>query len=309
MPESRDPDASPLDWAGAALVTAGLACLTWAAIGAGERVGWVSVAASLAGFAIVAGFLWHEHRTAHPMLPLSMFRSISFVGANGTTVLLYAALGGALFVLPFVLMRVRGMSPAAAGASFLPFSLLVGVLSRPAGALVRRVGARLPLVVGPLIVAGGFVLLARSADPAVPYVSSVFGAMLAMGLGMAAAIPPLTTLALDSVPDHMSGTASGVNNAAARIAGLLAVAILGAVVLRDQAIRLDHAFPGARAAGFAEATDAASRGAVLAAFGLAARDAMLACGVLALAASGLAAATIGRPSNTSLTRTPSRARP
>jgi MFS family permease len=145
------------------------------------------------------------------------------------TVLLYAALGGALFLLPFVLIQVHGYSALAAGAAFLPFSLIMGLGSRWSGGLIEQFGARAPLVVGPALAAAGYALLAASAN-AETYWGGVAPGLVVVAVGMTIAVAPLTTTVLDSAPDDQASTASGVNNAAARAGSLLAVAALGIAV-------------------------------------------------------------------------------
>ena len=230
VPESRNPQAAPLDWRGAALVTSGLAALTWGAI-AIARPGMAAFALILLGLALLAAFVAHEAHARAPMVPLGLFRSPVFSGVNIATLLLYAGLSGTLFFLPFALIRLRGLSSAEAGAAFLPLTLLLAGLSRFTGALARRTGPRLPLVAGPAIAGVGFAWLGFGVSPGIAYVAGVLPAMVVLGIGMAVTIPPLTTAMLDAVADRLSGTASGINNAVARVAGLLAVAILGSAAL------------------------------------------------------------------------------
>ena len=182
------------------------------------------------GTVLLIGFVWVERRGSNPMMPLELFRSSTFSGVNLLTLFLYGALGGAFFFLPFALIQVHGYSATAAGAVFLPFTVIMGVLSRLAGGLIDRFGARLPLIVGPSVVAVGFALLALLADHQSYFIAFIVP-IVVMALGMTVAVAPLTTTVISAVPTHRSGVASGINNAVASLAALLAVAGFGAVAL------------------------------------------------------------------------------
>ena len=216
----------PLDYRGAALATLALGLLTFGLISVGEDAlgrGLVAL-----GCALPAAWLFvrHEARAAAPMMPLTLFHDRSFSGANALTVLLYAALGGAFFLLPLVLIQVHGYSATAAGAALLPFAIILGLGSRTAGGLIARMGPRAPLVIGPSVAAAGFLLLSLGGDHA-NYIVGFLPGLVVVGIGMTVAIAPLTTTVFDSAPDAMSGIASGINNAAARAGTLVAIAALG----------------------------------------------------------------------------------
>jgi EmrB/QacA subfamily drug resistance transporter len=229
VPESPAAE-TVMDWLGAVLAVAGLGLLAYGLTALGE---WdshqaIAILLTLAGAAVLGLFVLHEKRCAAPMMPLDLFRVSAFANVNALTLLLYFALSGALFFLPAALIEAHGYSAAKAGSVFLPFTILMAVLSRLGGAMADRFGTRMLLTVGPLITALSFALLA----PAVfhgGYWIAVVPVMAVMGLGMGITVAPLSTTVMNAAPDERIGVASGVNNAISRVAGLIAVAGLGVV--------------------------------------------------------------------------------
>lgn len=305
---------SRIDWPGAALATASLGSLVFGIVSAADHgVGSLTVALPMAiGLILLAGFLWLEERSAAPMMPIRLFRSRTFLGANLLTLLLYFALTGAFFVLPFVLVRAHGYSATATGAAYLPFALILGGLSRWAGGLGDGVGPKIPLVGGPLIVASSLLLFAM---PGVggSYWSTFFPPMVLIGLGMAITVAPLTSTVMGAVDEGEVGIASGVSNTTARVAALLAVAIVGLVAVdvfgREFSVSLhsldlsptvrtalaaerrtlgDIALPAGATAEERRAVEGAAAGALVASF----RWVVVLCALLAAGAGITAAATI-----------------
>ncbi len=236
VPESRNEQAGGrIDYVGAALLAAGLAALTYGFVSAPD-LGWREprVAAALAvGVLGVAGFIVVEARSPHPMIPLSLFGSRTFSGANLLTFGLYGALSAGMFFLSLDLVQAQGYPMAVAGFVFTPFALILTAMSRWAGGLVDRTGPRLPLIIGPAIAGASFAFMAFSGLTSGPshYWVTFFPGVVLLGIGMGITVAPLSTAVMSSVATRFAGTASGINNAVSRAAGVLAVAVLGALAL------------------------------------------------------------------------------
>jgi EmrB/QacA subfamily drug resistance transporter len=230
--ESRDPDAfRGIDWGGIALSAAGLGGPVFALIeqpkyGWGDPLVWVPLIAGVVCFAL---FVLHEARARHPMMDLGLFRIRNFAIANLTTLSAYAGLIGGLFFVGLFLQQVAGYSPLEAGLATTPISVILFVLSPRWGKLASGTGPRLPMTLGPIVGGVGLLLMLRVGSGA-DYVTDVLPAILVFGFGLSATVAPLTATVLDSVPEHRVGVASGINNGVSRVAGLLAIAILGAVI-------------------------------------------------------------------------------
>ena len=231
VPETKAPGPTPkLDIRGAACISGALAGITYGLIEASSS-GWGSVQVLVplgVGVVLLGLFIWVEDKEPQPMLPLGVFRSRQFSAANAVTFVVYAALGGLLFLVPTVLQVVSGYSPLEAGASLLPVTFIMLLLSSRSGALAARIGPRLQMSVGPLVIAASFLLFIRVGSSG-GYFSTVLPGVLVFGLGVAIMVAPLTATALAAAPADHAGVASAVNNDVARAAGLIAVAVLPAL--------------------------------------------------------------------------------
>jgi EmrB/QacA subfamily drug resistance transporter len=240
VPESRDASARRVDVTGATLATAALGALVYGLIrlqsGSYDALGIGTV---VLGLVLLAAFAVAERRERDPMVRLDLFKNRTFSVANAYTLLLYAALGGSMFFIPFDLIFVQGYTPSAAGASLLPFIVIMFALSRFSGGLVARVGARMPMVIGAVVAGIGFLLYALCGVGR-SYWISFFPATVVLGFGGATFVAPLTTAVMDSVDSSHAGVASGVNNAVSRAAGLIAIALLGIVLSATFDRRLAH---------------------------------------------------------------------
>lgn len=273
VPETRDPDSAPgLDLSGTALAVVGLGALTYSLTGLGEAGPTPALLVGLVfGLLALVAFVVVERRSPHPLVPPALFASRTFTAANAVTLLIYGALGVVFFLLVLHLQVVAGFSPLAAGTSLLPITAVMLLFSARAGGLAGRIGPRIPLTVGPVISAGGLLLMLRI-DADATWVLDVLPAVLVFGAGLALTVAPLTATVLDAAPDRYAGSASGVNNAVARAAGLLAVAVV----------------PGLAGIGGADYTDPA-------AFGSGFRTSVTIGAGLLVAASAVAFALVRRP--------------
>ena len=315
MDESHDPSrTSQLDWTGAALAVFGLGgvvfgLLEWPALGPAHPLVYGTLAT---GSVLLLLLFVVEGRVQNPMMPLHLFDSRTFALANLLTFLLYASLGVVFFLVPLNLIQVQHYSATAAGAAFLPFPVILFVLSRWSGGLVAKIGSRIPLTVGPAVAAVGFALYAR-AGVGGPYWTSFFPAVIVLGLGMAVTVAPLTTTVMGAVDTTHAGVASGVNNAVARVAGLLAIAVFGVMLVKtfnagvgpdldrialpaEARVAVANELPKMAGAdlravgGITDAQRAQVRSAIDTEFVSAFRLVMLGTAVLALAAAGMGAA-------------------
>jgi EmrB/QacA subfamily drug resistance transporter len=242
VPESRDEESGGhLDWIGASLATLGLGGITFGLIESSNYgIGSPLVVFSIAlGITSLFAFVYSQSKVPHPMMPLSLFRSSNFSGANLITLLLYGAFSVTLFFMPFNLIQIQGYSPLEAGASLLPISIILGTFSGWAGSLVSKYGAKIPLIVGPLIVAAAFLFITQIGIGG-SYWTTIFPAVIIMAIGLTIVFAPLSTTVMSSAPMRLSGTASGVNNALISTANVLFVSLLGVVALHAFSSAVEH---------------------------------------------------------------------
>jgi EmrB/QacA subfamily drug resistance transporter len=232
VPESRSSDPGRVDWLGATIATLGLAALVYGFLESANH-GWTNprvFGSLIVGFGSLVLFVIVERTVRAPMVPLELFQSRSFSGANLLTLFLYAAVGIFFFLFPLNLIQIQKYSATATGAASLPMILLMFLLARWSGGLITRYGPKVPLILGPLIAAAGFLLFAVSGAHA-RYATKFLPAFVVLGLGLAISVAPLTTVVMNSVGQGRAGAASGINNAVARVAGVLSVAVFGIVMV------------------------------------------------------------------------------
>jgi EmrB/QacA subfamily drug resistance transporter len=323
VPESRGPGTRSLDWLGAAIATLGLAALVYGFLES-SIFGWTHprvLSSLIVGAGSLLLFLFVEKTVRAPLVPLKLFESAGFSGANLLTLFLYAAVGIFFFLFPLNLIQIQKYSATATGAASLPMILLMFLLSRWSGGLITRYGPKIPLIGGPLIAAAGFLLFAVP-DVGARYWTAFFPAFVVLGLGMAISVAPLTTVVMNSVQQERAGTASGINNTVARLASVLAVAVLGAVLAQAFAHSLRQSLANlnlnativhqlesnvAELGGLEPPPDVDSqtavaiRSAIADAFVFGFRLIMLLCAVLALASAGVAWRKIPTASVASMT--------
>ena len=251
IPETRDAMArGRVDYVGAVLASVGLGAVIYG-LTEGPATGWtaVTVGFTAVGLAMLVAFVAVEARQPNPLLPLRLFRSRQFTATNIVTLAVYAALAGGLFLLPVQLQLVAGFSPVAAGAATLPITVLMLLLSARFGRLSTKIGPRIPMTVGPILAGAAMAWLSR-VDADATYVGSVLAPMCLFGLGLSMTVAPLTATVLAAAPQNLVGVASAVNNDVARVAGLLAVAVLPALAGLTPAAYAD---PAMLSAGFQRA--------------------------------------------------------
>jgi EmrB/QacA subfamily drug resistance transporter len=316
LEESRGREGGRLDLSGAALATLSLGGLTFGLIQA-ERSGFgdfLALGSLVLGFAALGAFCAVERQSRHPMIPLELFRRPAFAGIQVFTFLLWAALQGALFFVPFRLMQVQGFGPLQAGGALLPCVVVISILSRWAGGLADRLGPQRPLVAGALVAGLGFVLLALP-GPATPYWLGVLPALLVVGIGMGICVTPVTLTAMNAAGNEHVGAASAINNMVARTGGLLAIALFGLILAQRFGIAFDRSAAGLALPPEMASALAAERAklagavlpaglsgeqrsllgsAILAAFVEGYRWVMALAGALAFASAGVAALALGR---------------